>query len=95
MPVAAPADKRFRRSHVHPAKKRSWMPSWRTVAIVTVVSVAGVYAVSRVAGFVLTAEALTITTIDVKGTQRMAPEDALALLDGMRGTSMVTDDLET
>jgi cell division protein FtsQ len=95
MPVAAPADKRFRRSHVHPAKKRSWLPSWRTVAIVTVVSVAGIYAVSRVAGFVLTAEALTITTIDVKGTQRMAPEDALALLDGMRGTSMVTVDLET
>ena len=34
MPVAAPADKRFRRSHVHPGKKRRWIPSWRTVAIV-------------------------------------------------------------
>ena len=95
MPVAAPADKRFRRSHVHPAKKRRWMPSWHTVAIVAVVSAVGVYAVSRAAGLVLTAQVLTITTIDVKGTHRMAPGEALALVDGLRGASMVTVDLET
>ena len=95
MPVAAPADKRFRRSHVHPAKRRKWLPSWRTAAIVAVVSVVGGYAVSRAAGLVLTTQALTITDIDVTGTHRMAPGEALALLDGLRGASMVTVDLET
>ena len=94
MPVAAPADKRFRRSHVHPGKKRRWVPSWRTVAIAAVVSVAAVYALSHIAGFVLKAEALTINNIAVKGTHRMAPGEALALLDDLRGVSMITVDLE-
>ncbi len=94
MPVAAPADKRFRRSHVRPGKKRRWIPSWRTLVIVAVVAIGALYVVSRVAGYVLRAEALTINNITVKGTHRMAPGEALALLDGLRGTSMITVDLE-
>ena len=94
MPVAAPADKRFRRSHVHPGKKRRWVPSWRTTAIVVVVAIGGLYAVYRVAGFVLRAEALTVSTITVQGTHRMSPGEALALLDGLRGASIVTIDLD-
>lgn len=94
MPVAAPADKRFRRSHVHPGKKRRWVPSWRTMAIIAVVAIGALYVVSRVAGFVLKAEALTVNTITVKGTHRMAQGEALALLDGLRGASMVTVDLD-
>ena len=66
MPVAAPADKRFRRSHVHPAKKRRWMPSWKTVAIVVTVLAAVLYGVFRAAGVALSANALTINTITVK-----------------------------
>ena len=31
MPVAAPADKRFRRAHVSPKRRRSWRPSWWTL----------------------------------------------------------------
>ena len=95
MPVAAPADKRFRRSHVHPAKKRRWMPSWKTVAIGVTVSAAVVYGTFRAAGVALTANALTINTITVTGTSRMAPGEALAILDGLRGSSMVTADLES
>jgi cell division septal protein FtsQ len=71
------------------------MPSWRTVAIVAVVSGGALVGVSRAAGLVLTAEALTITNITVTGTHRMAPGEALALLDGLRGSSMVTVDLES
>lgn len=70
------------------------MPSWRTAAVVAVVLAVGLYAVSRAAGLVRTAGALTITNIDVTGTQRMAAGEVLALLDGMRGASMVTVDLE-
>ena len=95
MPVAAPADKRFRRSHVHPAKKRRWIPSWKSVAIVVTVSAAVLYGSFRAADVALTANALTINTITVTGTSRMAPGEALAILDGLRGASMVTADLES
>ena len=95
MPVAAPADKRFRRSHVHPGKKRSWLPSWRTAGIAVAVSIALLYALSRAAGFAVTAEALTITSIKVTGTNRMAPGEVLALLEGLRGANMITANLES
>lgn len=94
MPVAAPADKRFRRSHVHPGKKRGWIPSWRTLAIGLVLSTTVIYAVSRAAGFALSATALAVSKISLTGTQRMAAGEALALLDGLRGSSIVTADLE-
>ncbi len=94
MPVAAPADKRFRRSHVHPGKKRNWLPSWRTAAIVVVVVAVVLYGAVRVAGFVLGADALAVRSIAVTGTNRMPEGDVLAILDGLRGTSMVTADLE-
>lgn len=94
MPVAAPADKRFRRSHVHPGKKRGWIPSWRALAIGLAASMIALYAVSRAAGPALSADALTVSQIALTGTHRMAPGEALALLDGLRGSSMVTVDLE-
>src|SRR5688572_5804081 len=94
MAVRAPADKRFRRAHVHPARKRSWPPSWRTVAAASLVSALGAYGVYRAADLV-SAEALTVSRIAVKGTSRMSPGEVLALLDGLRGTSMVTANLES
>ena len=94
MPVAAPADRRFRRSQVPPVRKRSALPSWRTIAVLLVGGVAALYGVSRAANFALTASALTITEIDVQGTKRMARGEALALLDGLIGANVVTADLE-
>ena len=94
MPVAAPADKRFRRSHVHPAKKRRWVPSGRSIGIVLVAGVVAVYGLSRVANFMVHAKALTIQTINVEGTNRMSRGEVLAILDDLRGISMVTVDLE-
>jgi len=70
------------------------MPSWKTAAIVVTVSAAVVYGAFRAAGVALTTNALTIHTITVTGTSRMAPGEALAILDGLRGSSMVTADLE-
>jgi cell division protein FtsQ len=94
MPVAAPADKRFRRSHVHPARKRGWLPSWKTAAIAAAVVVVVTYGVFRAAGVALSTAALTIDSITIEGAHRMAEDDALAVLDGLRGSSMVTVDLE-
>lgn len=94
MPVAAPADRRFRRSHVHPGKKRRWIPSWRALATGLVVSTIVMYAISRAAGLALSASALMVSKITLTGTSRMATGEALALLDGLRGSSIVTADLE-
>ena len=95
MAVRAPADKRFRRAHVHPARRRSWPPSWRTVTTASVVVALVAFGVYRTADLVSAAEALTVSRVEVKGTSRMSPGEVLALLDGLRGTSMVTANLES
>jgi cell division protein FtsQ len=94
MPVAAPTDKRFRRMHVHPARKRSWMPAWRTIVPALVIAGALAYGLYRAVEGALAAEALTVTRITVDGTSRMSPGEVLALVDGLRGANMVTTDLE-
>lgn len=64
------------------------------MAIVVIVSIASLYGLSRMAGFVLRTPALAVHTITVEGTNRMAEGEALALLDGLRGVSMMTVDLD-
>jgi len=95
MPVQAPADKRFRRAHVTPSRRRRpWTGQVpriaRTAAVLALVS----YGVYRGAALVLSAEALQITRITVTGNVRMSKGEVVALLDGVRGQSMVTADLE-
>jgi len=94
MPVAAPADKRFRRSQVHPAKRKSWRPSWRTVAGVLAVCALSLYALYRAMHLVLDADVLTVTRITVSGNDRVSDGEVLALLDDLRGANMVTSDLD-
>lgn len=93
-PVAAPADKRFRRSRVSPARKPSWRPSWWTVARATAVCLVVGFALYRTVTFVLASEALTVTRISVQGNQRMSRGEVLGLLDGLSGSSIVMTDLE-
>jgi len=95
MRVAAPADKRFRRAHVTPARKSrlfafTWIKAARAAALLAIVMYAGYRAVA----LVLNAEALTIARINVSGNSRMSRGEVVSLLDGLRGTSMVTVDLE-
>jgi cell division protein FtsQ len=95
MPVRAPADKRFRRAHVHPAKRRSWMPGWRRIAAAVLV-IAGVgYAVYSATALLAAHDALRVTEITVKGTNHMSPGEVQAVLQGLRGASIVTADLES
>ena len=94
MPVAAPADKRFRRARVDPSRRRSWRPSWGTVAVAaTVVAISG-YALYRAVHLVLAADALTISRLTVSGNERMSRGEVLALLEELRGSNMLTADLE-
>lgn len=95
MPVAAPADKRFRRAHVSPAKRRAWLPPWRTLALITAAVATGGVVAHAALNAALTAEALTVSRITVSGNTRISRGEVLALLEGMRGAHMVTIDLES
>jgi cell division protein FtsQ len=94
-PVAAPADKRFRRSKVSPGQKRRWVPSWWTVARVGAATIVVGFALYEAIGFVLASDALTVTRITVQGNQRMSRGEVLGLLDGLSGASIVMTDLES
>jgi cell division protein FtsQ len=93
-PVAAPADKRFRRSRVSPARKQRWRPSWWTIARLAAAVIVVGFALYQTIGFLLASEALTVTRISVQGNQRMSRGEVLGLLDGLSGSSIVMADLE-
>ena len=93
MKVAAPADKRFRRAQVSPARRRSWL-SWRVIAVLVAGCSTGLFGLYWLTGAALHAEALTVTRITVTGNARTSRGEVLALLDGIRGENMVTLDLE-
>ena len=91
MAVAAPADKRFRRAHVSPARKRrwrdrSWLANARRVALLAAI----LYGAYRSVDLVLSAEALTVSRITVTGNTRLSRGEVLSLLDGLSGRNMVT-----
>jgi cell division protein FtsQ len=96
MRVAAPADKRFRRARVTPARRSRFLQfTWIKAARAAVLLALGLYGVYHVTVLVLNAQALTITRISVSGNSRMSRGEVVALLDGLRGTNMVTADLES
>lgn len=92
--ISAPADKRFRRAQVSPAKKRSWTPSWRVLLLLAGALAVGGAGTYWAATTVLSAEALTITRITVDGNTRLSRGEVLALLEGVVGKSMVSVDLD-
>jgi cell division septal protein FtsQ len=94
-PVAAPADKRFRRSRVTPGRKRAWRLSWWTLGRLAAGVIIVGFALYETIGFVLASEALTVTRITVQGHQRLSRGEVLGLLDGLSGTSIVLMDLES
>jgi cell division protein FtsQ len=96
MRVAAPSDKRFRRSHVRPARRRRpWTGRGWPIARLSVAVALALYGAYRGAHLVLSAEALQVTRITVSGNVRLSKGEIAALMDGLRGQSMVTTDLES
>ena len=95
MAVPAPADKRFRRAHVSPTRKRRRFDvSWKRVAHVAVVTAFVIYAGYRGVDVLLATDALTVTRITVSGNTKLSRGEVVSLLDGMRGRNMVWLDLE-
>lgn len=93
-PLSAPADKRFRRSHVKPSgRRRSRLrQAWLVFRVLTVMAVAG-YGAWRGLSLVANSPALRVARIVVSGQQRLAPGEVLALLDGLRGQHILGVDL--
>ena len=95
MSIQAPADKRFRRAHVQPTRRRRlWPPDWKVVVALAlglgVVGYAGYQGVTLAMG----SDALVIQRITVEGNTRMSTGEVVSLLDGLRGQNMLSVDLE-
>jgi len=96
MAIAAPADRRFRRAHVTPSRRRRpWeIHGVRAVRVLIVLAVVG-FGLFRGARLVFTAPALQVSHISVSGHARLSRGEVLTLLAGLRGQNMAGVDLET
>jgi cell division protein FtsQ len=94
--VAAQTDRRFRRAHVKPARrKRRWMAIARPLLIAVVFAGAFGYAVYRTSAIAAHAHALEVEKITVRGNERLSKGEVLAVLNGLRGESLLWTDLDT
>jgi cell division septal protein FtsQ len=93
-PIAAPADRRFRRVRVKPGRKRGRLsqlvgPLLKLAAIGALM----VYAAYRGGSVVAHAGVLQIDDIVVSGNGRLSTSDVLDVLGGLRGENIVFADL--
>ena len=93
-PVSAPADRRFRRAHVKPSRRRS---AWRAAALATLkyalLVTVGAYAIYRGGLVVAQARMLKVDQILIEGNTRLSQGEVLAVLTGLRGENIVRTDL--
>ncbi|HET9012473.1 MAG TPA: FtsQ-type POTRA domain-containing protein [Gemmatimonadaceae bacterium] len=95
MSVKAATEKNFRRARVKPTKRRSGaraLLSWRAARVVAGIVLAG-YAVYRAFDLVVSASTLQVRRIAVHGNVRLSAGEVQTLVDGLRGTSILTADL--
>jgi cell division protein FtsQ len=92
--VAAPADKRFRRAHVKPGRRRR---DWRRTMVPLVKSLAIaallIFGLHRASAFAAQAHMLRVDRIIVHGNQRLSRSDVVEVLNGLRGESLIWTDL--
>jgi cell division septal protein FtsQ len=95
MRVTAPADKRFRRAHLKPAGKRaSWIGwRWRALAVMALLALGG-YVSVRAATGIAGLPIFRVQRIVVHGNRRLSNGEVLALLDGLRGRSILAVNLD-
>jgi cell division protein FtsQ len=97
MSVKAPSEKNFRRAKVRPGGKKNgggvmrWR-SWRFARLALAVLVV-FYSGYRATGLVLHATGLQVSRISVHGNVRISIGEVQAIVDGLRGSSILTADL--
>ena len=98
MSVKAPAEKNFRRAKVRPGGKKTSVAgiarlvSWRMARWGLAVVVVG-YAGYRATVLVVDASGLQVRRIVVHGNARLSSGEVQAIVDGLRGSSILTADL--
>jgi cell division protein FtsQ len=96
MAVKAPAEKNFRRSKVRPAAGRkagraAWL-TWRA-ARWAIAGVVVAYTAYRGSALVLHASGLQVRRISVHGNVRLSSGEVQSIIDGLRGSNILTADL--
>jgi cell division septal protein FtsQ len=92
--IAAPADRRFRRAHVKPARKsRGWRSRMRPLLQYAVGALIVALLMYRAAIVVARAHVLQVDRITVTGNERLSRGEVLAVLSGLRGESLLFTDL--
>jgi cell division septal protein FtsQ len=95
MTVKAPAEKNFRRAKaVKPVRKRA-ASSWRWWRVPAVCAAAGLglFLAYQALDFVVHASVLQVRRIVVRGHVRLSSGEVQALVDGLRGSNILTVDL--
>jgi cell division protein FtsQ len=93
--VSARTDRRFRRAHVKPGRKRRWYAVLKPLVVwAALVSGLG-YGVYRTSVVAAQAHVLMVDRIVVRGNERLSDDDVMAVVSGLRGESLVWTDLET
>ena len=92
---AAMTDKRFKRSHVKPSRKRSASSkhAWLIARIVVLALLFG-YATYQGAGLIAAAPSLQIGHMQVRGHERLSTGEVLALVEGLRGQNILGVELD-
>ena len=93
--VAAPADRRFRRAHVKPTRRKGlWRSVLKPLLIYATLGLALSYGVYRASNVAAAAHVLRVDRIVVRGNSRLSRGEVLAVLNGLRGESLVWTDLD-
>ena len=94
MPVTAPADRRFRRAHLRPSRKRAglWSNRWRA-GIAVIIAGLALYSAHRAIAVVSGLEVFRVTQIKVRGNHWLSNGEVLAMLESLRGRSVLAVDL--
>ena len=92
--VTAPADRRFRRSHVKPGRKaQRWVSRAKPVLGYALAALAVLYGGYRTSSIVTHAHVLQINDITVRGNERLSQGEVRAALNGLIGESLIRTDL--
>jgi cell division septal protein FtsQ len=95
MPVKAPAERNFRRAPAKAGRRRRFRPrlSW-TVARRALSLLLFVFGIYQSLAFAFTTPLLRVNRISVHGNVRLSSGEVQALVDDLRGTSILRVDLE-
>jgi cell division protein FtsQ len=94
--VAAPSDRRFRRAHLKPSRKRGrWDALVKPLAgYAALIALVG-YATYRLSVVAAGAHVLRVDAIVIHGNERLSSGEVLATLSGLRGENLVSTNLDS